>query len=76
MEGWNWNRWKDVMEFNDFFRLHVPDILSSIFLYLDPTDLEAAFVVCPQWRDFIEEHLLSNELTLARLVKGKVSLCS
>ena len=62
------------MEFNDFFNLHVPDILSSIFLYLEPPDLEAAYVVCPQWRDFIEAHLLSNELTLARLVKSKVSL--
>ena len=60
------------MEFNDLFKLHVPDILSAIFLYLDPPDLESAYVVCPQWRDFIEAHLLSHELTLARLVKSKV----
>ena len=61
------------MEFNDLFRLHVPDILSAIFLHLSPPDLEAAYVVCAQWRHFIEAHLLSNEITLARLVKSKVS---
>ena len=64
------------MEFNDLFRLHVPDILSAIFLHLSPPDLEAAYVVCAQWRHFIEAHLLSNELTLARLVRSKVRLTS
>ena len=42
------------MEFNDLFKLHVPDILTTIFLHLDPLDLETAYAVCPLWRDFIE----------------------
>ena len=46
------------MEFNDLFKLHVPDILTSIFLHLDPLDLETAYAVCPQWRDFIERWTL------------------
>ena len=58
-------------EFNDFFDMHVPKILSRIFLYLEPPDLETAFIVCTQWRDFIRSHLLSNEVTLQRLLKNR-----
>jgi hypothetical protein len=46
---------------NAFFQ-----ILSNIFLRLDPPDLETSFLVCTEWRRFIERHLLGNEITLAR----------